>query len=550
LTLIFGSESKEGKNGDPKVTVLFHRMKGNVGGYFREEDNFEKELAPYSNERKMVYLNVSFVGEEIAKLNLVHEFTHLIIFNQKTKKYKEERWVQEMIADIAPTLLGYSENLERRIETFKKYPQDPILEWKDSIKDYGTLSIFAHYLLDQFGKDFFVNLLKTKEKGIEAIEEITGTDFSEIFQNFLISVYLNDCSFGSQYCFKTESLKKLRVLPELHFLPITGDSILTIFRQIKDFSGDWQKIYGGKGNLALEFNGQGEGDFSISFILCDKIQNCALNFLKVDQNQKATLSIPNFDKDYLSLTLIIFSKKEKDIVEGEAKSYDFSLKISFKQPIQVPIVSPTSSLPSTSSSPTSTSFPSCSSFERNLSFGMRGEDVKCLQEILKKEGVYPEGLVTGYFGPLTLKAVVSFQEKYKKEILSPWGLTKGTGYVGKTTRAKLNAILGETSTVPSISKFPCEKISFERNLTFGSFGQDVKCLQYILNQDPETQLAETGPGSPGNETEFFGPLTRKAVIKFQEKYKVDILSPWGLEKGTGFVGKTTRKKLNEILTQI
>jgi hypothetical protein len=39
------------------------------------------------------------------------------------------------------------------------------------------------------------------------------------------------------------------------------------------------------------------------------------------------------------------------------------------------------------------------------------------------------------------------------------------------------------------------------------------------------------------------------VIKFQEKYKKEILSPWGLEKGTGFVGRTTREKLNQILSQ-
>ncbi len=45
--------------------------------------------------------------------------------------------------------------------------------------------------------------------------------------------------------------------------------------------------------------------------------------------------------------------------------------------------------------------------------GEAGEDVKKLQEFLKKDPeVYPESLVTGYFGPLTEKAVKKFQEKH------------------------------------------------------------------------------------------------------------------------------------------
>jgi len=90
---------------------------------------------------------------------------------------------------------------------------------------------------------------------------------------------------------------------------------------------------------------------------------------------------------------------------------------------------------------------------------------------------------------------------------------------------------------------------FNQNLSQGSRGTAVRYLQIVLNADPDTRLAQTGPGSPGNETEYFGPITRAAVNKFQSKYASEILNPIGLTSPTGFVGTQTRAKLNSILSE-
>ena len=74
-----------------------------------------------------------------------------------------------------------------------------------------------------------------------------------------------------------------------------------------------------------------------------------------------------------------------------------------------------------------------------------------------------------------------------------------------------------------------------RTLRLKMTGDDVKELQKYLNTHGYI-LTITGPGSPGNETNYFGGLTKKAVIKFQLAN--------GLE-GDGVVGPNTREKMNK-----
>lgn len=88
---------------------------------------------------------------------------------------------------------------------------------------------------------------------------------------------------------------------------------------------------------------------------------------------------------------------------------------------------------------------------------------------------------------------------------------------------------------------------FMRDLQEGATGDDVKELQKFLNKDPDTRLPGTGTGSQGQESTFFGKNTKESVIKFQNKYKNEVLRPVGLTSGTGKVGLWTRLKLNQIL---
>ena len=91
-------------------------------------------------------------------------------------------------------------------------------------------------------------------------------------------------------------------------------------------------------------------------------------------------------------------------------------------------------------------------FNKDLARGARNDDVKRVQQLLATDPeVYPEGLTTGLYGPLTEKAVRKFQLKYGviKNASEP-----GNGRVGPKTRAKLAEIYGQGAVAPATPAVP------------------------------------------------------------------------------------------------
>ncbi len=81
----------------------------------------------------------------------------------------------------------------------------------------------------------------------------------------------------------------------------------------------------------------------------------------------------------------------------------------------------------------------CPKISRSLYLGARGEDVKELQEFLKKKGYFDYPEATGYFGTVTLKAVQKFQ-KEQGIVLGGEPMSTGFGIVGPKTKSYINSI--------------------------------------------------------------------------------------------------------------
>ena len=334
ITSVFGTEAFYGIDREARITILFHETKKGVNGYVRNVDVFEKTVNPYSNQRKMIYLSTDVLSGKWAKEVLAHEFVHLITFNKKELRYgiSEDVWLNEARAEYAITLLGYNEGndtyINSRIDSFLEKPYSSLTEWGDSVYDYGVINSFVHYLVDQYGINILVDSLNSGKKGVESIEDAllrngSRKSFSQVFTNWTIATYINDCSAGAKYCFKDENFENLYIIPFSNFMPFTGENTLYTGQTLKNFSAHWQRYVGGAGELNIKFSNPSGVPMTVPYIIKGVDGKNTVKFMALDENQEAEVSISGIGKDIGYVTFIP-SIGDKNINSNQ-NSYFYSI---------------------------------------------------------------------------------------------------------------------------------------------------------------------------------------------------------------------------------
>src|SRR3989338_3746097 len=410
LTSVYGPEWRPGVDGDSKITILFHSIKDGVTGYFRSADEYVKLQIPDSNEREMLYMSLAFIESQQLKVFLGHEFTHLIAFNQKDRlqDVQEEVWLNEARADYASTILGYDDiyegsNLQHRAKTFLEKPTDQLTEWQDGKYDYAVVNIFMHYLVDHYGINILADSLKSKLVGIASINEMLlknkyQEDFAQIFTNWTITAIINECSLDQKYCYLNKNLRSLRINPILNFLPLSGNSTLTVTNVTKNWSGNWQKIIGGNGNLTLKFESLTGLNFKIPYIIFDKNNRYTLKFLELGKDQKGEISIKDFGIEYTSLIIMPSLQSKNSFFNGFEPTYPYTFTASITgavpeedqeivQRLLAQIEELKRQIEAIQKGGDQTPNEFCAVLNNNLYVGIRNiPEVKCLQQFLKSQG--------------------------------------------------------------------------------------------------------------------------------------------------------------------
>ncbi len=131
---------------------------------------------------------------------------------------------------------------------------------------------------------------------------------------------------------------------------------------------------------------------------------------------------------------------------------------------------------------------SAATLYRQLELGMRGNDVSDLQTFLAQDNtIYPQGLVTGYFGTLTQSAVSNFQARN--------GIAT-VGRVGPITMSAINAQMGgnfgSDKSSPMLNSLNITTTSTGATLNWNTNENAAAIIYYSTSP---LSMLEAGPGT-------------------------------------------------------
>lgn len=343
VTALFGRELSPGLDNDSNIVVLLYPLKDNAKGYIRVIDKYEKMIAPLSNESEMVYLDVDKIDSPFFDSFLIHEYTHLIFENQKTadEAYLESNtWLTELYSEYAATIIenedvyGY---FDQRIKDFFKNPSTSLTEWSGDVYDYATITLFSHYIADNYGEDILAISMRSNKVGIDSIDYALKTKkynetFEDVFKNFAIALAINDCTNNEHYCFKNNKLKNFTIMPYNNFLPFSGEAVMSIGQSIYNWSSQWQKFTGGGGGLEITFDGQDDVNIQAKYIAKTKGGKYAIGDLELNEKKEGKVLIPDMNENYESVIIIpIVADRLASNKSFEKYGYEIKAKVIEKE---------------------------------------------------------------------------------------------------------------------------------------------------------------------------------------------------------------------------
>jgi len=197
----------------------------------------------------------------------IHELQHLIHADNDSA---EETWLNEGMSTFSEFLGGYGHG-EGSINFYLDHPENSLVNWDEhgtaatgpeTIADYGQVYLFTLYMYDKFGKEFIRELaVDGTSQGMTSVNETLkryGSDktFTEVYQDFMTALTLDDSKVSSDYNFDSIDLRKLPVGDGVRGKTVDFEKAKTFEKEgVPAWGGDFKEFNFGKDVRGLEFDG-------------------------------------------------------------------------------------------------------------------------------------------------------------------------------------------------------------------------------------------------------------------------------------------------------
>jgi hypothetical protein len=257
---IFGKEWTPGIDDDQHITI-FNGLVPDVAGYFSGEDLYPRSVNAYSNQRKMVFINLPAVqpGTSYYDGVLAHEFQHMIHFNQHPA---DEAWINEGSSVLAENLNGYPDDTYASIKAGQPGAQLDAWAAVDNAQYYGGGYLWMLYLYEHYGGTRFTRaeLADRNLSNMAVFDDVLAklgyhVRADDVFADWVVANFLNDRSiYGGRfgYVHTTDRAK-----PDIALSPSLSRPVTLRSASLPQYSASYTEINLPSGSpFTLRFAGQ------------------------------------------------------------------------------------------------------------------------------------------------------------------------------------------------------------------------------------------------------------------------------------------------------
>lgn len=254
---LFPPADRRGLNGDHRITIFHTELDAGLAGYYSSSDEYPPVVHPFSNERKMIYIDSRklAIGTETYHGVLAHELQHALHFSADRT---EETWINEGLSELAVYLLGYPSQSHL---AYLATPNSQLNVWPDDRNtgpSYGGALLFLQYLYEQYGGDSIIQALIAEPAdglpGVDRSLQRSGSSARAIgvFQDWVVTNFLDEA--GTRYGYRGRSIAPIKEAPLSANTGVAGSSA--------QMSATYYEIRADGDRLTLKF----EGDPSTALI--------------------------------------------------------------------------------------------------------------------------------------------------------------------------------------------------------------------------------------------------------------------------------------------